>query len=70
LRVEPGSVGMTGKQTGIYPLPRPGGWNLIGQTPLTLVDVEEGYFPIRAGDRVQFFRIDEEEFQQLKGQRL
>src|SRR4029077_12780703 len=54
LRVEPGSVGLTGRQTGIYPLERPGGWNLLGRTPLQLVDVAEGYFPLRAGDRVQF----------------
>jgi inhibitor of KinA len=70
LRVDPGSVGLTGRQTGIYPLPRPGGWNLIGRTPLELVNVADGYFPIRAGDRVRFTRIDEAEFQRLKGQRL
>jgi inhibitor of KinA len=70
LRVEPGSVGLTGKQTGIYPLPRPGGWNLIGQTPLELVNVRDGYFPIRAGDRVRFQRIDEPEYERLRGERL
>jgi inhibitor of KinA len=70
LRVEPGSVGLTGRQTGIYPLARPGGWNLVGRTPLTLVDVADGYFPLRVGDRVQFTRIDEAEFQRLAGERL
>jgi len=70
LRVEPGSVGLTGVQTGIYPLPRPGGWNIIGQTPLTLVSVEDEYFPIRVGDRVRFQRIDEVEFARLYGERL
>ncbi|HEV3145488.1 MAG TPA: 5-oxoprolinase subunit PxpB [Gemmataceae bacterium] len=70
LRVEPGSVGLTGQQTGIYPLERPGGWNLLGRTPLLLVDVEDGYFPIRAGDRVKFQRIDEAEFKKLEGERL
>lgn len=70
LQVEPGSVGLTGRQTGVYPLPRPGGWNLIGQTPLELVNVEDGYFPIRAGDRVRFQRIDEAEFERLRGERL
>jgi len=70
LRVEPGSVGITGKQTAIYPLPRPGGWHLIGQTPLTLVDVADGYFPIRVGDRVRFTRIDDAEFRRLEGERL
>jgi inhibitor of KinA len=70
LRVEPGSVGLTGKQTGLYPLARPGGWNLIGRTPLQLVYVEDGYFPLRVGDRVRFQRIDEKEYEHLKGQRL
>src|SRR5262249_19622980 len=51
LRVEAGSVGLTGRQTGIYTEVRPGGWNLIGRTPLILVDVADGYFPLRTGDR-------------------
>lgn len=70
VRVEPGSVGLTGRQTGIYPLPRPGGWHLIGRTPLTLVDVAAGYFPLRVGDRVTFERIDAAEFRRLDGERL
>ena len=70
LRVEAGSVGLTGKQTGIYTEVRPGGWNLIGRTPLTLVSLADGYFPIRTGDRVRFERIDEREFARLKGERL
>ncbi len=70
VRVEPGSVGLTGKQTGIYPETRPGGWNLIGQTPLQLVDVADGYFPLRTGDRVRFVRIDETTFNQRHGERL
>jgi inhibitor of KinA len=70
LRVEAGSVGLTGRQTGIYPLPRPGGWNLLGRTPLELVNVADGYFPLRAGDRVRFERIDEREFAHLQGERL
>lgn len=70
LRVEPGSVGLTGRQTGVYPLARPGGWNLIGRTPLELVNVADGYFPLRVGDRIQFQRIDEREYEHLKGNRL
>ena len=70
MRVEPGSVGITGKQTGVYPLPYPGGWMLIGRTPLTLVDVRERYFPICAGDQVRFLPIDPDEFERLKGERL
>jgi len=70
VRVEPGSVGVAGKQTGLYPLPRPGGWNLIGRTPLTVVDVADGFFPIRVGDRVRFSRIDERAYGDLLGERL
>jgi inhibitor of KinA len=70
LRVEPGSVGLTGRQTGVYPLARPGGWNLIGRTPLVLADPIDGYFPLRVGDRVRFRRIDADEFRRLQGERL
>jgi inhibitor of KinA len=70
LRVEAGSVGITGRQTGIYTEVRPGGWNLIGRTPLELVHVADNYFPLRTGDRVRFERIDEREFRRLQGERL
>jgi len=70
VKIEPGSVAITGRQTGIYPLPRPGGWWLIGRTPLTLVDVADDYFPISAGDRVRFSPISTEEYEAQKGQRL
>lgn len=70
LSVEAGSVGLTGRQTGIYTLPRPGGWNLVGRTPLVLVDVADGYFPLCTGDRVRFTRIDEAEYRRLDGKRL
>jgi len=52
LRVDPGSVGITGRQTAIYPQASPGGWNLIGRTPLVIVDVATGFFPLNVGDRV------------------
>lgn len=70
LRVEAGSIGLTGRQTGIYTEVRPGGWNLVGRTPLQLVDVGDGYFPLRAGDRVRFRRIHQAEFRDLEGERL
>jgi inhibitor of KinA len=70
LRVDEGGVGLTGRQTGIYTEPRPGGWNIIGRTPLRLVDVKDEYFPLRTGDRVQFRPIDEREYRGLVGRRL
>lgn len=70
VRVKAGSVGLTGRQTGIYTEPRPGGWNIIGRTPLELVNVADSYFPLDTGDRVCFKRIDEPEYRRLQGQRL
>lgn len=70
LRVDAGSVGLTGRQTGIYTEARPGGWNIIGRTPLSLVNVADGYFPLRAGDRVQFSPISMDEFRAFEGKRL
>ncbi|MDI9636555.1 carboxyltransferase domain-containing protein [Kamptonema cortianum] len=69
-RVPAGSVAITGRQTGIYTMERPGGWWLIGRTPLVLVDVDDGYFPIRPGDTVQFQSIDDQAFERLRGDRL
>jgi inhibitor of KinA len=66
--IPPGSVGIGGAQTGIYPLRSPGGWNLIGRTPLKLFD--PGKNPptlLQPGDRVRFRAITREEFEVLKG---
>lgn len=65
--ITPGSVGIGGAQTGIYPLRSPGGWNLVGRTPLRLFDPEkEPPTLLRAGDRVRFRAITREEFDSLK----
>lgn len=58
LRVEKGSVGIGGNQTGIYPQNSPGGWNIIGNSPINLFDVtkEEPCF-VKVGDKVQFQSI-------------
>lgn len=62
-RVPPGSVGIGGQQTGIYPLETPGGWNLIGRTPLRLFDPQrEEPALLRAGDRVTFEPISAADF--------
>lgn len=65
--VPAGSVGIGGAQTGIYPLATPGGWNVIGRTPLALFDVAR-HEPamLRVGDRVRFRAITPEEFQTWK----
>jgi inhibitor of KinA len=62
-----GSVGIGAAQTGIYPLRSPGGWNLIGRTPLRLFDPKKNPPVIlRAGDRVRFRKITRDEFEALK----
>ena len=61
-----GSVGIAGKQTGIYPLASPGGWQIIGRTPLELFDAErEEPALLKAGDIVQFYAINKNEFEQI-----
>lgn len=53
--VPAGSVGIGGSQTGIYPLATPGGWQLLGRTPLALFDPKrEEPVLLRSGDRVRF----------------
>lgn len=62
--VAEGSVGITGRQTGIYPFESPGGWQIIGRTPLNLFDAGKELRPslFKAGDRVRFVSIDKESF--------
>jgi KipI family sensor histidine kinase inhibitor len=60
--VPPGSVGIGGNQTGVYPLATPGGWNLIGRTQLRLFDAARAEPALlRAGDRVRFRAIEARE---------
>ncbi len=56
-----GSVGIGGEQTGIYPVASPGGWQLIGRTPLKLFDPAKP-LPYAAGDRIRFSAISPEQF--------
>lgn len=70
-RVPAGSVAIGGAQTGIYPDQLPGGWQLIGRTPLRLFDINTTPPSLLgAGDRVRFRAIDEDELRHLEaGQR-
>jgi inhibitor of KinA len=62
--VQAGSVGIAGKQTGIYPLASPGGWQIIGKTPVRLFDREaEPPVFFQPGDEVEFYSISEDEFE-------
>lgn len=66
MRIPAGSVGIGGEQTGIYPLDSPGGWRLIGRTPLKLYDpLQEGEMLFQAGDSIRFIPVDSREFKAL-----
>ena len=63
VRLESGSIGIAGGRTGIYTLSGPGGWQIVGRTPLELFDAgREQPFLLRAGMRVRFVAISDEEF--------
>ncbi len=63
VRVPIGSVGIAGVQTGVYPAETPGGWQLIGRTPVKPFDPSrEDPFLLKAGDSVQFYPIDRAEY--------
>ncbi|MCL4407564.1 MAG: 5-oxoprolinase subunit PxpB [Thermotogae bacterium] len=64
--VPSGSIGIAGGQTGIYPIDSPGGWQIIGRTPLKIFDVKKDppvLFDV--GDRVKFIPIDEKGYEKL-----
>jgi len=66
--VAAGSVGIAGAQTGIYPAVSPGGWRVIGRTPLTLFDPARARpFLFSMGDRVRLVAVDRQRFQELCG---
>jgi len=69
INIAKGSVGIGGQQTGIYPIKSPGGWHIIGRTPLTLFDANRSN-PIIAKplDEIKFFPISSKEFIQIESQ--
>lgn len=67
-KIAAGSVGITGRQTGIYPLNSPGGWNILGRTPLQLYETTENTLQtfFEPGDIVKFYPISINEFKNYK----
>ena len=62
-----GSVGIAGEQTGTYPSDSPGGWQIIGRTPVTMYDMSKAQAALlNAGDYVRYVPIDESEFRRIK----
>ncbi|MEK5521903.1 allophanate hydrolase [Heyndrickxia sporothermodurans] len=69
ISIPSGSVGIANNQTGIYPVESPGGWRLIGQTPIRLYDWQANQpFLLHAGDKVTFKEIQIDEFNEIKEQ--
>ena len=70
LNVKKGSVGLAGKQTGIYPQESPGGWNIIGQCPILMFNPNvEPSMPFKVGDSVRFKAIDQDTFFAMGGEK-
>lgn len=68
-KIPSGSVAIGGSQTGIYPAESPGGWQIIGRTPLKLFDPEkEPSVFFKAGDRIRFVPVDENTFLRLQAE--
>lgn len=66
LKVPPGSVGIAENQTGIYPCEAPGGWRIIGRTPIKLFDpFQKPPSLLRPGDKVKFKPISKETFKAM-----
>jgi len=66
--VPAGSVGIAKNQTGIYSIDSPGGWQLIGRTPIKIYDpTRSPPFLLKAGNYLRFKRISGEEFQEIAG---
>lgn len=69
VKIDGGSVGIAGEQTGIYPIDSPGGWQLIGRTPLKLYDVNrEKPILLEAGQYIKFKSVTKEEYDQIAEQ--
>jgi len=67
ISIPAGSVGIAGRQTGIYPIASPGGWQLIGRTPLVLFDpARDPVVLVNAGMRLRFASITEEQFHEFR----
>lgn len=66
-KIKAGSVGIAGAQTGIYPVDSPGGWQLIGRTPLKLYDpYSEEPILLQSGNYIKFVEINEKEYKDIE----
>jgi inhibitor of KinA len=67
LRIAAGSVGIAGEQTGIYPIESPGGWQIIGRTPVPLFNPDsESPFLLEPGLSLRFRHVEIEEYREIE----
>lgn len=67
LKVAKGAVAIGGKQTGVYPNESPGGWNIIGNSPINFFDVsKEVPCFAQSGDRISFYQVSKKEYDNIK----
>ena len=65
--VHAGSVGIAGNQTGVYPMDSPGGWNIIGRSPISFFDINnENPSLLQVGDQIKFFEISKEDYDKIE----
>ncbi|MGD6778192.1 5-oxoprolinase subunit PxpB [Sutcliffiella horikoshii] len=66
-KIEAGSVGIAGEQTGVYPLETPGGWQIIGRTPVKLYDPERKEpILLSAGSYIRFVPVNQKEYEEIE----
>lgn len=65
--VKAGSVGIAGQQTGIYPIDSPGGWQIVGRTPLAVFNINrKNSILLKSGNEIKFYKINKEEYFKIK----
>lgn len=66
IQVSTGSIGIAAGQAGIYPQQSPGGWNLIGVTPIKVADASKSFFPLNPGDSIRFVEIEKGQVEKFR----
>ena len=67
IKVPAQSVGLAGMQTGVYPVTAPGGWQIIGRTPIKIFDTKKANpFLFKAGEKVKFHAVSKKEYGEIK----
>ncbi|MEX2568446.1 MAG: allophanate hydrolase subunit 1 [Cyclobacteriaceae bacterium] len=68
-KIETGAVAIGGNQTGVYPGESPGGWHVIGKTPIEIFHPNKGYAPFQIADYIHFGSINKKQFLNIRGKK-